>query len=176
MPHKTAATAGVLALALSLAGMTSAAAQAGREGELSVAPGSVRPGARITLSVLNPELMDQMDDAHRVTVRSDAFSGPVKLSPSGKVSWKGLATIRCDAEPGEHSLRFDEPVPPEEARTNGTVRVEAGGAVPGAECAGQAGPKSEAADWTPVTVGIAAGSLAVLATLVFFAVRRRHHP
>ncbi|MFF8646580.1 hypothetical protein [Streptomyces sp. NPDC015345] len=173
MPHKTAVTAGALALALSLAGITSAAAQAGREGELTVVPGSVRPGERVTLSVLNPELMDQMDDGHRVTVRSDAFSGPVKLEPSGKVSWKGRATIRCDAKPGDHSLRFDEPVPPEEARTNGTVRVEAGGAAPGAECAAEARPRSEAPDWTPVTLTIATGSVAVLAALVFFAVRRR---
>ncbi|MGA4850490.1 hypothetical protein ACOBQB_31205 [Streptomyces sp. G5(2025)] len=155
--------------------MTSAAAQAGREGELSVAPGSVRPGERVTLSVLNPELMDQMDDDHRVTVRSDAFSGPVKLAPSGKVSWQGRATVRCDAKPGEHALRFDEPVPPEEARTNGKVRVEAGGAAPGAECAAKAGPESEPDGWTPVTLTIAAASLAALAALFFFAVRRQRH-
>ncbi|MEU7649628.1 hypothetical protein [Streptomyces huasconensis] len=176
MPHKTAATVGAVALALSLAGMTSAAAQAGPEGGLTVAPGSVRPGEHVTLSVLNPELMDQMDDAHRVTVRSDAFAGPVKLAPSGKVSWKGRAVIRCDAKPGDHALRFAEPVPPDEARTNGTVRVEAGGAAPGADCAAQAGPESRPDGWTPVTLTIAGGSLAVLAALVFFAVRRHRHP
>ncbi|WP_158708955.1 hypothetical protein [Streptomyces sp. NRRL S-920] len=174
MPRKLAAAAGALALALSLAGIPSAAAEAGEKGQLSVTPGSVAPGESVTLSVLNPELMDQMDDDHRVTVHSDAFARPVRLAPSGKVSWKGRAMVRCDAEPGSHTLRFDQPVPPDEARTNGRVTVEARGATPRPECAtaarGSTGSTGD--DWTPATVTITAAALAVMAGLAFFAVRR----
>ncbi len=170
MPRKPAVIAGVFALALSLMGIPGAAAQSGGTGELHVAPGSVAPGQSVTLSVLNPELMDQMDDAHRVTVHSDAFAGPVRLAPSGKVSWRGRATVRCDTEPGAYTLRFDRPVPPDEARTNGRVKVVADtGSDPRPECAAE----SEGGDWSPVTVTISAAALAALATLAFVTLRRR---
>ncbi|AZM54735.1 hypothetical protein DMA15_21050 [Streptomyces sp. WAC 01529] len=131
----------------------------------------VAPGESVTLSVLNPELMDQMDDAHRVTVHSDAFTGPVKLAPSGKVSWQGRATVRCDAKPGSHALRFDQPVPPDEAKTNGEVRVGAPGrSSPRPECAAKSGTSD---DWTPTTITIAAIALTAMAALAFFTLRRR---
>ncbi|MGW0531008.1 hypothetical protein [Streptomyces sp. NPDC003032] len=172
MPRNPAATAGALALTISLAGIPTAAAETGGKGELTVTPGSVAPGERVTLSVLNPELMDQMDDDHRVTVHSDAFSGPVRLNPSGKVSWKGRATVRCDVRPGTHTLRFDQPVPPEEAKTNGELTVEPPAASPHPDCADATMPEADDS-WTPTTITITVIALTTMATLAALAVRRR---
>ncbi|MFE0178289.1 hypothetical protein ACFWZ2_38885 [Streptomyces sp. NPDC059002] len=171
MPHKRAATVGAITLALSLAGITSSAAGAGDQGELTVSPGSVRPGERVTLSVVNPELMDQMDDDKKVTVRSDAFSGPVKLDSSGKVSWKGHATVRCDAKPGDHTLRFDEPVPPDEAESNGKVTVEKADKASKAAC----DDSTDTNDGLSTTaIGFIAGAATVVvAALAFVFVHRR---
>ncbi|KWT63528.1 hypothetical protein ADL21_02310 [Streptomyces albus subsp. albus] len=119
--------------------------------------------------VLNPELMAQMDDDHNVTVKSDAFSGPVKLKPAGKVSWKGQATIRCDATPGAHAIGFAEPVPPERAKANGKVTVEGGGSATGTECAAtgsEGGPSA-------TTITVTAVAAAVATAGAFIVVRRR---
>ncbi|MFD9903562.1 hypothetical protein [Streptomyces sp. NPDC059063] len=139
---------------------------------MNVAPGSARPGERITLSTVNPEL----DDG--ATVRSSAFAKAVELKPTGKVSWEAHARIRCDAEPGTYSLHFAEPVHPGEDTLVGKVTVEAGEPIDGSKCAegadGEAGGDDAKDDdgSHAMAIGIAGGAVVAAAAVTFLVVRR----
>ncbi|MFD0417498.1 hypothetical protein [Streptomyces sp. NPDC127108] len=166
MPRINAATVGAFTLTLSLAAIPSAVADSDGNGRLTVAPGSVPPGARVKLSTVNPEL----DDG--ASVRSEAFVGAVELKSTGKVSLEAHARIRCDAEPGTYTVRFAEPVHPGEDTAAGKVTVEAGGPADGSKCVDAAQDDDEESNTTTV-VAVGAGAVAVAAAGAFLVVRRR---
>ncbi|MEU7579793.1 LPXTG cell wall anchor domain-containing protein [Streptomyces sp. NPDC041068] len=136
---------------------------------MTVTPSSARPGERIKLYTVNPEI----DEA--ATLRSEAFAETVELKSTGKVSFEAHVRIRCDAEPGTYTIHFTEPVLPGEDTKAGKVTVEAGGPVNGPKCS-----DSDKADGTgdddgsnATTIGIAAGAVVLAAAVAFFSVRRR---
>ncbi|WP_405659514.1 hypothetical protein [Streptomyces sp. RK9] len=165
MPRINAAAVGAFTLALSLAVIPSAAADSDGKGELTVAPGSVPPGARVKLSTVNPEL----DDG--ATVRSEAFVDAVELRSTGKVSLAAHAKVRCDAAPGTYAVRLAEPVHPGEDTMAGEVTVEAGGPADGSRCVDAAQDDEESN--TAAVVAATAGAVAVAAVGAFLVVRRR---
>lgn len=172
MPRINAAAVGAFTLALSLAAIPSAAADSESKGELTVAPGSVPPGARVKLSTVNPEL----DDG--ATVRSEAFVDAVELRSTGKVSLAAHAKVRCDAAPGTYIVRFAEPVHPGEDTKAGEVTVEAGGPADGSRCVDTAQDDEESNTTavvavTTAVVAVTAGAVAVAAAGAFLVVRRR---
>lgn len=167
MPRIRATAVGAITLAVSLAAIPSAVANPDDGGKLTVTPSSVRPGERVKLYTVNPEL----DGGE--TVQSEAFAKAVELKSTGKVSFEAHARVRCDAEPGTYDLRFDKPVLPGEGTRAGKVTVEAGGPADGSGCGERAGGETEDGGSGARTVGIAAGAVAVVAAGAFFAVRRR---
>ncbi|MEV0439522.1 LPXTG cell wall anchor domain-containing protein [Streptomyces spectabilis] len=175
MSRVRATFVGALLLAAASVAVPGAAADAGGSGELTVEPGAARPGERVALSLVNPEL----DEGARV--RSEVFEKSVELKSTGKVSFAAHARIRCDAEPGTYAVHFAEPVHPGESTRAGEVTVEKGDPIDGRQCAAQAKAKAAAdgdrdgdGDGKGTTaLAVAGGAVAVVAGGAFLVVLRR---
>ncbi|WP_158857458.1 hypothetical protein [Streptomyces sp. NRRL B-1347] len=157
-------------LAAASVAVPSASADPGGSGELTVAPGAARPGERVALSLVNPEL----DEG--ATLRSEVFGKPVELKSTGKVSFAAHARIRCDAKPGTYAVHFAEPVHPGESTRAGEVTVEKGGPIDGPQCAAKAdddGDGGSGGGNGATTVAVAGGAVAVAAVGALLVVRRR---
>ncbi|QDQ10005.1 hypothetical protein [Streptomyces spectabilis] len=170
MSRVRATFVGALLLAAASVAVPGAAADAGGSGELTVEPGAARPGERIALSLVNPEL----DEGAKL--RSEVFEKSVELKSTGKVSFAAHARIRCDAKPGTYAVHFAEPVHPGESTRAGEVTVEKGGPIDGPQCAGKADDDSDGdGDGKgTTTLAVAGGAVAVVAVgALLVALRRR---
>lgn len=165
MSRVRAAFVGALLLGAASVAVPSAFADASGSGELTVTPGAARPGERVTLSLVNPEL----DEG--ATLRSEVFQKPVELKSTGKVSFAARAQVRCDAEPGTFAVHFAEPVHPGESTRAGEVTVEKGGPIDGPQCAAQA--EGDDGDKDVPILPVAGGAAAVVAVGAAFVVLRR---
>ncbi|QCX74762.1 hypothetical protein C9F11_05300 [Streptomyces sp. YIM 121038] len=169
MSRVRAAFVGALLLGAASVAVPSAFADAGGSGELTVTPGAARPGERVALSLVNPEL----DEG--ATLRSKVFLKPVELKSTGKVSFAAHARIRCDAEPGTYAIHFAEPVHPGESTRAGEVTVEKGGPIDGPQCATKAEGDDGGDDGgkgVPI-LPVAGGAVAVVAVGAALVVLRR---